>query len=156
MQREEKKKAKVFPSPVYPCTHRAPWISTESGDREQTGELFQKPHSEDPVSRLMAPILAFHQPAPQWTHCSAPTASSGPLTNIIPTARAKIVPLQNIRMYIYIYICKDITTSAIVAFGFRRMFQDEARTQSAEGAVAFPRRAAIPTWHQKKKSRSVI
>lgn len=145
----KKKKAKVFPSPVYPCTHRAPWISTESGDREQTGELFQKPHSEDPVSRLMAPILAFHLPASQWTHCSALTASSGPLTNMIPTARAKIVPLQNIRMYIYIY--KDITTSAIVVFGFRRMFQDEARTQSAEGAVAFPRRAAVPTWHQKKK-----
>lgn len=54
----EEKKAKVFPSLVYPCTHRAPWISTESGDREQTGELFQKPHREDPVSRLMAPILA--------------------------------------------------------------------------------------------------
>lgn len=97
--RRRKKKAKVFPSPVYPCTHRAPWIST---DREQTGELFQKPHSEDPVSRLMAPILAFHQPASQWTHCSAQTASSGPLTNIIPTARARIVPLQNIMMYIYI------------------------------------------------------
>lgn len=107
----KKKKAKVFPSPVYPCTHRAPWISTESGDREQTGELFQKPHSEDPVSRLMAPILAFHQPSSQWTHCSALTVSSGPLTNIIPSARAKIVPLQNIRMCIY----KDITTSAIVS-----------------------------------------
>lgn len=147
----EKKKAKAFPSPVYPCTHRAPWISTESGDREQTGELFQKPHSEDPVSRLMAPILAFHQPASQWTHCSALTASSGPLANIIPTARTEIVPLQNIRTYIY----KDITTSAIVVFGFRRMFQDEARTQSAEGAAAFPRRAAVQTWHR-TKSRSAV
>lgn len=149
IQREKKKKkSQSISFPRVSLHAQGPWISTESGDREQTGELFQKPHSEDPVSRLMAPILAFHQPASQWTHCSAPTASSGPLTNIIPTARAKIVPLQNIRMYVY----KDITTSAIVAFGFRRMFQDEARTQSAEAAVAFPRRAAIPTWHQKKKA----
>lgn len=43
-------KAKEFPSLVYPSMHRALWISEESMDREQTGDLFQKPHREDPVN----------------------------------------------------------------------------------------------------------
>lgn len=51
-------KAKVFPFYVYPSMHRALWISKESQDRGQTGELFQKPHREDPVNWLMAPIFS--------------------------------------------------------------------------------------------------
>lgn len=56
-------KAKVFPSYVYPSMHKAPWVSKERRDRGQTGEPFQKPHREDPVNWLMAPIFS---PSTLW------------------------------------------------------------------------------------------